>query len=264
MIVLPTPVFLTPRRGMARVAAVTALLFCSGIAAASAAAPEEKINAVLELFTSQGCASCPPADEAFEEFAKRPDVVALSFSVDYWDYQGWKDTLAEHAFTARQKAYAAARGDRQIYTPQMIVNGRAHVVGSNETAIEEAIKAGPAPSVPIEVGMMGDAISVSVGAAQPDGPKKATLWLALYERHVKVPVARGENRNRTLSYYNVVRRLRPIAVWRGEPVKVDLPMSEYRESGTDGCAILLQEETAAGDPGAIIGAAHAEKSSAGW
>ncbi|SHF54071.1 hypothetical protein SAMN02745157_2352 [Kaistia soli DSM 19436] len=254
---------------MSRLPSIAAILICSGfIAGAAGAADEgdgdEQVKAVLELFTSQGCASCPPADEALESFAKRPDIVALSFSVDYWDYQGWKDTLAEHEFTSRQKAYAAARGDRQVYTPQMVVNGRVHIVGSDEKAIETAIAAGPAPSVPIKVGMMGDAIRVSVGAADRDGPRKATLWLALYERHVKVPIARGENRNRTLSYYNVVRRLRPIAVWRGEPVKVDLPMAEYRESGTDGCAILLQETGADDAPGQIIGAAHVEKATGGW
>ncbi|MCX5477627.1 DUF1223 domain-containing protein [Kaistia geumhonensis] len=249
---------------MSRIPAAMAFIVLSSLVPGSAGAEGEKVTAVLELFTSQGCASCPPADEALESFAKRADIVALSLSVDYWDYQGWKDTLAEHAFTSRQKAYASARGDRQVYTPQMIVNGRVHVVGSNEEAIERAIAEGPAPSVPISVGMMGDAIRVSVGAAGKGEPKKATLVLALYERHVKVPIERGENRGRTLSYYNVVRRLRPIAVWRGEPLKVDLPMAEYRETGTDGCAVFLQEEAADGGPGAIIGAAHVEKAGESW
>ncbi len=248
---------------MSRIPTIVAILICSGCVAGSAGAADEKVQAVLELFTSQGCASCPPADEALEQFAKRADVVALSFSVDYWDYQGWKDTLADHAFTDRQKAYAAARGDRQVYTPQMVVNGSVHVVGGDVKAIRKAIESGPAPSVPIHVGMMGDAISVDVGAADAMGPRKATLWLALYDRQVKVPVARGENRNRTLEYYNVVRKLRPIAVWRGEPMKVDLPMAEYRASGTDGCAVLLQQETAEGNPGAIIGAAQVEKQGSG-
>ncbi len=249
---------------MSRIPAIAAILICTGFVAGSAGAADERVTAVLELFTSQGCASCPPADEVLEEFSKRADIVALSFSVDYWDYQGWKDTLAQHEFTSRQKAYANTRGDRQVYTPQMVVNGRVHVIGSDEKAIRKAIAAGPAPSVPIHVGMMGDAISVDVGAAAKDGPRKATLWLALYDRHVKVPVTRGENRNRSLSYYNVVRALRPIAVWRGEPVKVDLPMAEYRDSGTDGCAVFLQQETADGGPGPIIGAARVEKAAGGW
>ncbi len=249
---------------MSRIPSIVAILICSGFVAGSAGAEDEKVRAVLELFTSQGCASCPPADEALEEFSKRGDVVALSFSVDYWDYQGWKDTLAEHEFTDRQKAYAAARGDRQVYTPQMVVNGSVHVVGSDEKAIRNAIENGPAPTVPIRVGMMGDAISVDVGAAEAGGPRKATLWLALFDRRVRVPVSRGENRNRTLDYYNVVRKLRPIAVWRGEPMKVDLPMAEYRASGTDGCAVLLQQETDEGNPGPIIGAAEVEKQGGNW
>lgn len=249
---------------MKRIFAGPAILLWCGVAAASAATSDGRVATVLELFTSQGCASCPSADAVLEALSKRPDVVALSFSVDYWDYQGWRDTLADHAFTNRQKAYANARGDRQVYTPQMIVNGRFHVVGSNEEAVKAAIGAGPAPSVPVEVSLMGDAISVSVGAAPAQSPRKATIWVAFYQHHVKVPVARGENHNRTLSYTNAVRRLRPIAVWRGEPIKVDLPMSDYRESGTDGLAVLLQQETETGDPGPIIGAAHIERTAAGW
>ncbi|MCX5494663.1 DUF1223 domain-containing protein [Kaistia dalseonensis] len=242
-----------------RKSVIGVLLLCLVIPAASAGALQgERVSAVLELFTSQGCASCPPADELLEEYAKRPDIVSLSFSVDYWDYQGWKDTLATHEFTERQKAYAAARGDRQIYTPQMVVNGRSHVIGSDETAVNDALEAGPALSVPITIGKTSDAFSVSVGADAVDNPRKATLWLVLYERHVRVPVDRGENGSKTLDYYNVVRKMRPIAMWRGEPIQVDLPMGEYHQSKADGCAVLLQEEGLDGVPGPILGAAHIE------
>jgi len=242
---------------------LAAFVLCSSLASATAA-EDPSITAVVELFTSQGCSSCPPADELLEELAERPDVVALSYSVDYWDYQGWKDTLAAHEFTERQKAYAAARGDRQVYTPQMVVNGRVHVVGSDEDAVTKAMEEGARPSIPIGVDMMGDAISVSVGEAATDAPDKATLWLVLYDRHVTVPIERGENRNRKLDYYNVVRRMRPIAMWRGEPIKVDLPMNEYRDSDSDGCAVLLQEETAEGIPGPIIGAARIHQADGRW
>ncbi len=117
-------------------------------------------------------------------------------------------------------------------------------------AIEAAIAAGPrAYRADRASEMMGDAVSVSVGGGpRRRRPSKATLWLVLYERHVRVPVGRGENRNRTLDYYNVVRKLRPIAVWRGEPIKVDLPMGEYQQSNADGCAILLQEEAPTAAP----------------
>lgn len=249
---------------MRRKPAFVAILICSGLLTGVAAPEARRVTAVLELFTSQGCSSCPPADELLEAFAKRPDVVALSYSVDYWDYQGWKDTLATHEFTSRQKSYASVRGDRQIYTPQMVVNGRTHVVGSDKEAVNEAIAKGPAPTVPIEVGMMGDAIRVSVGAAEAGKSSKATLWLALYDRRVAVPIERGENRDRTLEYYNVVRKLRPIAVWRGEPIQVDLPMGEYDQSQADGCAVLLQEEAAGGAPGPILGAAHIESNQGRW
>src|ERR1700751_2667040 len=96
-------------------------------------------RAVVELFTSQGCSSCPPADKVIGELAKDPSVIALSMPIDYWDYLGWKDTLADARFSARQKAYSRARGDREVYTPQAIINGSAHVIGSDRTSIENAI-----------------------------------------------------------------------------------------------------------------------------
>src|SRR3984885_11898933 len=97
-------------------------------------------RAVVELFTSQGCSSCPAADKVLGELAKDPNVIAISLPIDYWDYLGWKDTLADSRFTARQKAYSRARGDRDVYTPQVVVNGSAHVIGSDRTGIERAIE----------------------------------------------------------------------------------------------------------------------------
>jgi len=241
---------------------LAALCLLAVPALAAKAQGPTKVSAVLELFTSQGCASCPPADEMLEDFAKRQDIVALSLPVDYWDYLGWKDTLASHEFTDRQKAYANARGDRQIYTPQMIVNGTSHVVGSDRAAIDAALETKPPLAVPVSMDMVGDAIRVKIGeTADSTIPheRKATIWLALYKRQVAVPIRKGENQDRTLSYYNVVTRLRPIAMWRGEPVDVDLPMSEYHQANADGCAILLQAETANGEPGEILGAAFSEK-----
>src|SRR5580700_11394744 len=96
-------------------------------------------RSVVELFTSQGCSSCPPADKIIGELAKDPSVIALSMPIDYWDYLGWKDTLADARFSARQKAYSQMRGDRKVYTPQVVVNGSAHVVGSDRSGIEGAI-----------------------------------------------------------------------------------------------------------------------------
>src|ERR1700758_4333241 len=111
-------------------------------------------RAVVELFTSQGCSSCPPADKIIGELAKDPSVIALSMPIDYWDYLGWKDTLADARFSARQKAYSRARGDREVYTPQAVINGSAHVIGSDREGIESAIgataKTDGVMSVPVE------------------------------------------------------------------------------------------------------------------
>jgi hypothetical protein len=216
------------------------------------AASEPK--AVLELFTSQGCSSCPPADRLVGEYAKRDDVLALSFNVDYWDYLGWKDTLASPDNTDRQRAYAAARGDRQVYTPQVVVNGGEHVVGSSRSAIETAIARSPGLPVKIELTETEDAITVSLdkGATAVDN---ATLWLVFYKSEVTVPIERGENTGKTITYSNVVKMLRPIAMWKGDEMSVDLPKSEMAKTKTKRCAVLLQAESDGGLPGPVLGAA---------
>src|SRR5690606_10957067 len=124
-------------------------------------------RAVLELFTSQGCSSCPPADKLVGEYADSDEVLALSLPVDYWDYLGWKDTLASHENTERQKAYAAARGDRQVYTPQVVVNGGEHLVGSNREALEASLKARMSEGLPVPISLSSgpDATTVEIGAA---------------------------------------------------------------------------------------------------
>src|SRR5712692_2707584 len=126
-------------------------------------------RAVVELFTSQGCSSCPPADKILGELAKDPSVIALSMPIDYWDYLGWKDTLADSRFSARQKAYSHSRGDREVYTPQAIVNGSAHVIGSDLASIESAIgattKADGVMSVPVTMTQAGKLLTVSIAAS---------------------------------------------------------------------------------------------------
>src|SRR5581483_2423185 len=116
----------------------SALGVCAIVAIVRPAAADPR--AVVELFTSQGCSSCPPADKVIGELAKDPSVIALSMPIDYWDYLGWKDTLADSRFSARQKAYSLMRGDRDVYTPQAVVNGEAHVLGSDRSEIERAIE----------------------------------------------------------------------------------------------------------------------------
>src|ERR1700676_4553105 len=125
--------------------------------------------AVLNLFPSRGCSSCPPADKIIGELAKDPSVIALSMPIDYWDYLGWKDTLADSRFSARQKAYSQMRGDRDVYTPQVVVNGSTHLIGSDRAAIASAIgdtkKADGVMSVPVTMTLAGKQITVSVAAS---------------------------------------------------------------------------------------------------
>src|SRR3954464_13307548 len=143
-----------------------ALGVCAIIAVIRPAHAEPR--AVIELFTSQGCSSCPPADKLLGELAKDPSVIALSMPIDYWDYLGWKDTLADSRFSARQKAYSHMRGDRDVYTPQMIVNGATHVIGSDRARVEGAIgdtgKRDHVMSVPITMTLSGKQLTVTVAA----------------------------------------------------------------------------------------------------
>src|SRR6476659_9810490 len=134
-------------------------------------------RAVVELFTSQGCSSCPPADQVIGDLSNDPSIIALSMPIDYWDYLGWKDTLADSRFSARQRAYSRMRGDREVYTPQVVVNGSTHVIGSDRAGIESAIaksaKSATVMSVPVSMSVTGGQINVSVAASR-NGPARCT------------------------------------------------------------------------------------------
>src|SRR5262245_43951656 len=173
----------------------------STLAAMAAPALAAETRPVVELFTGQGCSSCPAADRILGELAREGRVIALSVPVDYWDYLGWKDTLAQHAHSLRQRGYAGGRGDRQVYTPQVVVNGAAQVIGSDRTAIDAACKQA-APSLPVSLARKGDAIEIDVGPGQG---APATVWLLTVARATPVAIGRGENQGRTITYSNVVR-----------------------------------------------------------
>ncbi len=215
---------------------------------------------VVELFTSQGCSSCPTADALLKTFAERPNVVALTFPVDYWDYLGWKDTLASPKFSARQRAYASARGDGRVYTPQVVVNGLKHVLGSSEADIDKAM-AITAPKIdPYRVGVRvrsaNEHLVIDLDAAQESGKVgEATIWLALIRRHVEVKIKRGENHGKMGVYHNVVREWMPVGIWNGTAATIKLAHHAVKQSDADGCAIILQR----GDAGAIVGAALLDK-----
>ena len=233
--------------------ATTAVFLAGLVAGGMSTQANAGATAVVELFTSQGCSSCPPADKLFNTLADRTDILTLSFNVDYWDYLGWKDTLASPDNSQRQRNYAAARGDGQVYTPQAVIDGMTHVTGSNESAIDAAIDSAGPLKVPIALASTGDSVTVNIGAAP--GMPHATLWLVMYDRAITVPVRRGENTGKTITYANVVKKLRPIAMWKGEPMSVDLPKSEMTQAKAGRCAVLLQTEAAGGLPGPILGAA---------
>jgi hypothetical protein len=239
------------------------LMLLAGICALPAAADAGSPKAVLELFTSQGCSSCPPADKLLAAYARRDDVVAFSFSVDIWDYLGWKDTLASHENTERQRDYARKFGDTQVYTPQMVINGVKHVVGSNAGAIDAAIRdseiAGGLP-VPVAISLSDGAVNIEVGATSGSWPMKGVLWLILFDRSKTVQIGRGENEGRTITYTNVVRKMQRLQMWKGKAISLSLPQAELYESGADGCAVLLQTEASGGLPGTLLGAALVARS----
>ncbi len=225
-------------------------------AGAQATATSAQVKAVYELFTSQGCSTCPAADELLGRLAKRDDVIALTLPVDYWDYLGWRDTLARPEFTARQKAYAKALGDGMVYTPQAIVSGLANVNGGDidkvERAIERTAQPFAASRVPIKLSLSDGRLVIDVASA-PDGvaAKEATVWLAAIAGSVKVPILRGENQGRTISYSNVVRSLMPVGTWSGKEMVVQLDPRSFMHGSADRCAVLLQQ----GHGGPIVGAA---------
>ncbi len=232
-------VWLKLSAGMAALA-VLAALPVKGFAA-DAAHPT-----VVELFQSQGCSSCPPAAANLLAISDRPDVLALSFAVDYWDRLGWKDTFSKHAWTERQYAYSRAMGGDGVYTPQVVVNGKVAGVGAEASDLANLVSRGDrgagGPAVSIGSG------AVTVGAAKvPSG--NADVWLAFYDPHtVDVAVQRGENAGRTLPHKDVVRDLVHLGQWRGEAQSFSLPEPRAGLSG----AILVQASGA----GPILAAAR--------
>jgi hypothetical protein len=220
----------------------------------AAAAQESRPVSVLELFTSQGCSSCPAADALFARYAMRSDIVALSFPVDYWDYLGWKDTLASSKFTSRQRAYADVRGDGRVYTPQVVVNGMVHVVGSHEEEIDAAI-AKTARKQPVRIGVHAQSDGSMLTIETEPGPGDAalpggTIWLAVVQPAVEVEISRGENRGKRVTYTNVVREFTAVGMWSAKPVRIELQQSAVIQKSGQRCAVLLQEGTV----GRIVGA----------
>ncbi len=189
---------------------------------------------VVELFTSQGCSSCPPANANLRALAPRPDILALSWGVTYWDQLGWKDTFASDAYTRRQRDYQRGLGTDNVWTPQVVVDGRRHVVGQRMAQIAGLITQ-HTPFTGPEIVFRNGAVGLA-GGATPTSP--ADVWLVRYEpRPIEVPVARGENGGRTLPHANVVRELVRLGDWTGMTEGFRLPASAHADLKT---AVLVQ------------------------
>jgi hypothetical protein len=220
----------------------------AALAALVLAAPAGAVERppVVELFTSQGCSSCPPADALIGEVARdRRDVVALSFPVDIWDYIGWKDTLARPEFTARQKHYAQTRGDHQVYTPQIVIDGAVHAVGSDKHQLWSLVDstAGSRRQVgaSMKISEHDGMLVVDLGAVTGDIGHGAGVWLLRVSRSKSVAIGRGENSGRHLTYTNVVRSIVRMGQWMGAASRFEIPLVEARTDDSDGYVVLVQK-----------------------
>jgi hypothetical protein len=242
-------------------ASAAAALALTALAGSGMAEPMSPVPAaVLELFTSQGCSSCPPADALLAQLGKKPGYVTLSYSVDYWNYLGWRDTLSSAANSNRQREYARIRGDGSVYTPQVVVDGMFHANGSNEAAIEMAMRNAAKQlqdvSVPVKMHAEGDTLVIGIGAAPDNSDKRsATIWLAIAKAEATVSITRGENSGKTLSYFHPVKELTPIGMWQGDAMTLRLPLKDLKTMGGDCLVALLQVENA----GPILGAAQYDR-----
>ncbi|RED47734.1 DUF1223 domain-containing protein [Aestuariispira insulae] len=221
---------------------ISALIATTFIFISASVQADQKRAVVVELFTSQGCSSCPPAEAFLQELAMRDDVIALEYHVDYWDYIGWQDPFADPAFTERQRAYVRNLGDRYVYTPQMVIDGARHVVGSRRHEVEQVIRqmrderSATLPDIRFRENNGEIHLAIS-GLPQLKGEYVLTLvgFDGLHETTVK----RGENSGKQLKNARVVRSLQRIGLWRGEAVTHFASRDEM--AGDGGCALIIQE-----------------------
>lgn len=220
--------------------ALAALTVCANLYAAPQKPPvasDQNQLTVVELYTSQGCSSCPPADALLGELANQPNILALSFHVDYWDYIGWKDPYALKSGTKRQRTYAEQLALRYVYTPQIIVGGSLEVVGSNRKEVRNCLKAvntkiDQAPQIQVK-----KLNATTVQLPQTGLTKPLEIWHVHYTPYTQNNVLRGENRGKKLSHHNSVRAFEKVGVWRGNATTLKLSDKKY-----EAAAILLQEQ----------------------
>ena len=236
-----------------------ALVFPAIMAAASlaptAAVQAGELSGVVELFTSQACSSCPPADAELASLAEQDDVLALSYHVDYWNYLGWADTLSSKFNTERQYGYAKSFHRNNVYTPQAVINGQDHVNGADGAAVSSTLhklsSIGAGLTVEVTATMNADELRISVGA----GEGKADIIAVYYDDATTVKIKNGENAGRDITYRNSVRDMETVGMWNGNKVNLKLPASVLSAHPGRKCAILLQLVHKDGSPGRILGAA---------
>ena len=222
------------------------------IFAPGAALAADKLPVVVELYTSQGCSSCPPADKFMGELTKRRDILGLTFHVDYWDYIGWKDPFARPENTTRQKQLSHQLGLRHIYTPQMIIHGAFNAVGSSRWDVDRAIsqtRKFPQLSIGLKHGKGGQ-LNISIPASADKEPAK--IYLVAFDDKHTTSVKRGENGGKKLSYFNVVRDMKQIGTWSGQAATLNVKLTGMMNAGRSACAVLIQSERS----GHILGAAQ--------
>ncbi|MCF6216123.1 MAG: DUF1223 domain-containing protein [Emcibacter sp.] len=224
---------------------VLAAAICFLAARPALAMDVTKTPIVVELFTSQGCSSCPPADEILAELSQQKNILALSYSVDYWNYLGWKDTLAQPDCSLRQKKYNKSLGLGGVYTPQMIIQGRRDVIGSRADLVAKfidqakiTVQATSAPE--IKFVRRGDMmfLNISASALQNDAP--ATIWVIGYDFKKIVPIKKGELAGQVRTYHNVVQSIKRLGSWMGEETKLSLSQEDLGSGKYDAYAVLLQ------------------------
>jgi hypothetical protein len=218
--------------------------------AAPARAEAVRNPLVVELFTSQGCSSCPPSDAYLSELAARPDILALSLHVDYWNGLGWRDPYSSAEVTARQRDYVRTLNGSYVYTPQMVIGGRAHAVGSDRAKVA-ALIAAPRPDSAyaprLDLSRSGPvALDIAIGEATFIG--RATVWLVAFDNRHTTEVASGENSGRRLSYSNVVRAVRAVGQWTGRATTLKVGIGSEKKAGFENIAVIVQ----AGGTGPII------------
>lgn len=220
-------------------------MMAAALAAASPVLPAaaEPAKVVVELFTSQGCSSCPPADAFLGELARRDDVLPLSFHVKYWNYLGWRDRFATAEATDRQRNYRRTLGKSYVYTPQMVVNGSAQAVGSGRKRVLRLIEAARShPRLDISVDHQGgDRATVRIAAGRRLA-RPATVWLVFYDNRHSTKISRGENEGATLVNTNVVRVLKRVGSYSGKALELDLSLEQLGAKGHDSCAVILQQD----------------------